>query len=365
MIGRTIVHVDETWTVSHFRNIMPYPESEEILRANGIPREDNPFGTIAEQLRQCDVAEDLNLQMTEHEWYALWMDTIANSMGDLEHAIEIANMDLNEFKDYINKGVHPSFLIVPSETCDRSEVYDRSINRKDVVEIKSTEHTPSGVPIPDPDKMELIRYLLQTLEPRRTVAPGYTDPTSDNNTNPNGTNVAPVSNAWFWENKGEVTITIHYLDDTRTLPIPAWPEHVRDAVTASWSQEMTTFQRYEPWQTYKGSGPRTVSCTFKIHRAMWDGNQDSGECERLISELEAANYPDYTTQSAEPPRVTLCVGKSIQVHGILTSFDKDYNGPIGPDGKYDCVDLSITITEESNVVLSAKTVSGSQLSGWR
>lgn len=360
MIGTTIVPVDETWTITHFRNIMPYPESEEILRANGLPRADNPFGTIGEQLRQCPVAEDLNLQMTEHEWYAHWMDTIANNMGDLEYAQEIASMDLNEYKDFINKGTHPGFLTVPSETCDRSEVVDRSINRHDIIVVKSAEHTPGGAPYPDSDKLDRIRYILQTLDPSRTVAPG--------NLQPEDTDVGQPgvgSGAWFWENQGMVTITIHYLDETRTLPIPAWPDHVRDAVTATWSQEMTTFQRYEPWQTYKGSGPRTVSCTFKIHRAMWDGNQDSGKCEELLSELEAANYPDYTTQSAEPPRVTLCVGKSIQVHGILTGFDKDYNGPIGPDGKYDCVDLNITITEESNVVLSAKTVSGSQLSGWR
>lgn len=166
---------------------------------------------------------------------------------------------------------------------------------------------------------------------------------------------------WYWKPTGDVTIQV---EGESPVEIPCFPESVSDNISATWSQEMTTYQHYEPQNTYNKSGPRVVSCTFKIHRAMWDGNQDSGKSEELVSYMQSALYPDYDTQASEPPRVTLIIGKSIRVVGILTSMETSYSGPIGPDNKYDCVDISISITEESDNVLSTDAVR-SGLAGWR
>jgi hypothetical protein len=97
---------------------------------------------------------------------------------------------------------------------------------------------------------------------------------------------------------------------------------------------------------------------------MWTGNQDDGNAEAMVAYIESANYPDYEMQSADPPRVLLLIGGSIRIKGILTSFSKKYQGPIGPDNKYDELVISITITEESDHVLGTSAVRGG-LAGWR
>ena len=127
---------------------------------------------------------------------------------------------------------------------------------------------------------------------------------------------------------------------------------------------MTTVQHYEDQNTFKQSGPRTMDLLFKLHRAMWNGNQDSGDCETLVAYIESACYPNYDTQAAEPPRVLFTAGKSIRIYGIVTSFNAKYCGPIGPDVKYDRVEISLSIKEESQNVLSTQAVR-SGLAGWR
>jgi len=340
VIPTTFITIEDTWTINQFRSL--YPEADRILTANGLPSSKAPFGTIGEQLRTVSNGLDdpdvlSGWSVTQEEQ----IKSVADNITDLLFAKEIASMSIEEFSDFVKYDKHPNFLTVPAEVCDRSRVYDRGYYYQDVLNCGDIDE---------------VRTLLENISPDDAYTSGTP---SDRKTPDMGTS------SWFWENPGEVLFVVHYADGDMSLPIPAWPEDVRDNNAVSWSQEMTTFQHYEPWNTYKGSGPRTVTCTFKLHRAMWDGNQDSGDCERLVALMESTCYPDYSIQSAEPPRCTLRVGESVQIHGITTAFDKTYSGPIGPDTKYDCVTINITITEESQNVLSTQAVGKSLMSGWR
>lgn len=329
----SILEVDDTWTIDTFRR--QYPNADEILRLNNLPNPKCPHDTIRNQLYNADfdkiqALEKLGTDLRYHEYYQV--GAVKANLTDQVKAEAISNMTPSEFIKYQNLGTIPGYMIIPSDMVDSVE------------------------PIPNYLQYQILQKnsIADIQEVIRKNNPDIDIPYTDN------AGLGSEDN-WYWKPTGEVTIQI---EGEEVMEIPCYPEEVSDNVTATWSQEMTTYQHYEPQNTYKQSGPRILTCLFKIHRAMWTGNQDSGDSEALVAYIQSACYPDYDTQAAEPPRVTLIIGKSVRIVGILTSMDTKYYGPIGVDGKYDCVDVSISITEESDNVLSTKAVR-SGLAGWR
>lgn len=329
----SIISVDETWTISTFKR--QYMNADEILRLNNLPNSSCPYSTIANQLYNLDYQRLKQMEQggAVFDYYELEQaNAVKANLTDSIRAEVISDMTPAEFIRYAQLGSMPNNLIVPALYVDEIEPVPNYLQAQ-ILKLQDM-----------PDIQEIMRK-------NQPVIQVPIDTTSGNSN----------QDSWYWKPTGEVTIQV---EGEELKEIPCYPEEVSDSVTATWSQEMTTYQHYEPQNTYKQSGPRVVACVFKIHRAMWDGNQDSGESEALVSYMQSACYPDYDTQAAEPPRVTLIIGKSIRVVGILTSMDTKYSGPIGIDGKYDCVDISISITEESDNVLSTKAVR-SGLAGWR
>lgn len=330
---KSILPIDETWTVSLFKRTNQ--NADEILRLNELPNPDCPNASIEYQMQasansKMKVLMDNGYSPTYNEASHV-SNTKANMQDDIR-ANTIAEFDKDEFMIYETLGVFPGNLVVPAQLVD------------DIVPVPS--HIQARV-----FKESTMPAVQSALRSGRTQ-PDI--PFSDINT-------GVSADDWYWKPTGDVTFQIA---GQAAMEIPCFPESVSDSNSATWSEEMTTYQHYEPKNTYNKSGPRTVSCTFKIHRAMWDGNQDSGKSETLVAYIQSALYPDYDTQAAEPPRCTLIIGKSIRIVGILQNCNVNYSGPIGPDDKYDCVNIDITIKEESDNVLSTSAVRDG-LAGWR
>lgn len=327
---KSIIPVDDTWTISTFKRQTEH--ADEILRANNLPNPSCPYSSVFNQLYNNDFQSMNKLQVEPAYSEKSHIRGVQAQLNDNIKAYTIAEFSPSEFVRYSVLGSFAGCLIVPNEYVD--EVIPVSGNVQNSVLSDNT--------------------LDEVLSDLRTDAPILEFPRMDSDT---GT----TQDNWYWKPTGDVMIQV---EGQQPLEIPCFPESVSDSTSATWSQEMTTYQHYEPQNTYNKSGPRIVNCTFKIHRAMWDGNQDSGKSEELVAYMQSGCYPNYDTQASEPPRVTLIIGKSIRIVGILTSMETTYSGPIGPDNKYDCVDISISIQEESDNVLSTDAVRGG-LAGWR
>lgn len=327
---KSILPVDETWTISTFKRQVPH--ATDILRLNSLPNPTCPYSTIANQLYNNDFQAINKLPTVPEYTESNQINGVRAQLTDKAKANAVAEYTPAEYIRYSTLGSMPNCLIIPSEYVD------------DITPVSG--HT----------QLSILRdeHLAEVRRDLRADTPNLEYPRIDSE-------FGETQDNWYWKPTGDVTFQIE--GDT-PLEIPCFPESVNDSTSATWSQEMTTYQHYEPQNTYNKSGPRVVTCTFKIHRAMWDGNQDSGKSEELVAYMQSACYPNYDTQASEPPRVTLIIGKSIRIVGILTNMETTYSGPIGPDNKYDCVDINISITEESDNVLSTDAVR-SGLAGWR
>lgn len=327
---KSIIPVDDNLTIDMFRR--QNPNADEILRLNNLPNKTCPRSTIRNQLYNNDYQAMAGVTKEPEYSEQSQVTAVKSQLTDRDKANAIAEFTPGQFLRYMLFGTLPGYLIVPVQLV--SEI------------VPVSGHTQHSV-------LKDIR-LQDVRRDLRADTPTLDFPEVDSQ-------FGEVQDNWYWKPTGDVTIQV---EGEQPLEIPCFPESVSDNTSATWSQEMTTYQHYEPQNTYHKSGPRVVSCTFKIHRAMWDGNQDSGKSEELVAYMQSACYPDYETQASDPPRVTLIIGKSIRITGILTTMDTTYSGPIGPDNKYDCVDINISITEESDNVLSTQAVR-SGLAGWR
>jgi len=342
----SILPIDETWTIKSFTE--SFQGAKDILAANGLPNPDCPNETIEiQQLKSLQKQLDELGIDEDSEAYKKLTDTVTqitaikSKLSDSLEANAIADLTGDAFALNQLFGVIPGVLTVPQHLVTDITPVDYSLQQA-ILEITPDESDPDS----PTESLRIIRAILRTTQ---IYVPIATDTGSSSEGN------------WYWKPRGEVMFQV---EGQQPMEIPCWPESVQDNTSATWSQEMTTYQHYEPQNTYKQSGPRTVSCTFVIHRAMWTGNQDDGNSERLVAYMQSACYPDYDKQSAEPPRVTLTIGNSIRIVGILTSLNTKFSGPIGPDTKYDCVDISVQITEESENVLSTSAVRNG-LASWR
>ena len=174
---------------------------------------------------------------------------------------------------------------------------------------------------------------------------------------------------WFKIPWGEVTLysSLNHSDydnlhhDHEDFPV--YPEEVSDGVSANYTTMPDLIYQYEPWQLYTGSGPRTNTYTFNFHRDMWTGDHRDGGANRLIRFCQANCYPKYKGSSVQTSIVTLYVGGSALISGILTNVDVDWSGPLGLDSWYLVCKLSLTITEVSNIALNFDSVRTKPLIG--
>lgn len=129
------------------------------------------------------------------------------------------------------------------------------------------------------------------------------------------------------------------------IDFPVYPLELSDGVSANYEQMPNMLYQYEPWNVYQSSGPRTNTYTFKMHRDMWTGDHRDGLANKLIRYCEANCYPQYNGSAVHTSTVTLYINSVNHITGILTDYKVDWEGPLGLDGWYLELTLSLTITE--------------------
>lgn len=161
---------------------------------------------------------------------------------------------------------------------------------------------------------------------------------------------------------GKISIYSSIADTS--LDFPVYPEEINDETIANYEQMPDTIFQYEPWQTYKSSGPRVQSLTFKMHRDMWSGDHRDGKCQELVRFCQAQCYPRYRGAAVIVPTVTIYIEGQTYIQGVMTSVKPHWEGPIGLDGWYLVCHLELSITEVSQVPLNYDTVMNGGLIGW-
>lgn len=161
---------------------------------------------------------------------------------------------------------------------------------------------------------------------------------------------------WFKLPWGE--ISLHSSIDDTLMDFPVYPKGISDGVQANFETMPDLLYQYEPWQVYKDSGPRSVTYEFDMHRDMWTGDHRDGKCNELIRFCKANCYPEFKGAAVNVPRVTLYITGKPHISGVLTSVkdDWDEDSPIGLDGFFLHVKLSLTITEVSTTELNYSTM---------
>lgn len=148
-----------------------------------------------------------------------------------------------------------------------------------------------------------------------------------------------------------------------TIQFPVFPEELGDEKVANYTTMPDLLYQYEPWQVYQSSGPRANTYTFKFHRDMWTGDHRDGKANDLIRFCEANCYPEYNGSAVNAGTVTLYIGGSALISGVMTSVKTDWSGPIGLDDWYLYCELSISITEVSQSTLSYSEIRNKTLIG--
>lgn len=157
---------------------------------------------------------------------------------------------------------------------------------------------------------------------------------------------------WFNLPIGDVSLYSTLAQES--IDFPCYPSEFSDGVKANYDTMPDMLYQYEPWQVYKSSGPRQMSFTFDMHRDMWSGNHEDGKCNELIRFCEANCYARYNGAAVETALVTMYIKGKPLITGIMTDVTPhwDTESPIGNDGFYLHVKLSLTIIEVSQVALS-------------
>lgn len=151
----------------------------------------------------------------------------------------------------------------------------------------------------------------------------------------------------------------------QSMDFPVYPKGFDDGVQANYETMPELLYQYEPWQIYRSSGPRTITYDFDMHRDMWTGDHRDGKCNALIRFCQANCYPKYQGASVQTPTVTLYIAGKKHITGVMTSarVSWDNDSPIGEDGFYLHLVLSLSITEVSDVALNYDTVQKKELIG--
>ena len=120
--------------------------------------------------------------------------------------------------------------------------------------------------------------------------------------------------------------------------------------------------RSEPFQVYHNSGPRSIDFSFRMHREM---TNNIAEIEEIVRYIESAVYPNYSASDngVAAVKVSVRIGNVIYITGVMTSQSTTWDGPIGPDHKYNIVNVSFGITESTGNPKTSQTIS--QIGGFR
>lgn len=120
--------------------------------------------------------------------------------------------------------------------------------------------------------------------------------------------------------------------------LPCYPEEVSDQVSSSWNDQPIV-GRSSPISSFAGTGFRSVSFSFDMHREM----STDTSIDKILSILRSAVYGRYVGSAVQPPITSLALG-DFKIRGIVRSVSFNWKKPI-VDGKYQVCSVSISMDE--------------------
>lgn len=321
--------INQNTTLLELRNIVGSRNLDSILAINSLTRSPN-IGQALNQLYQDTIstAKPVSYQRKM---------TLLNTFTDDADIFEtVSLLGDNEWKMLSEVGTLPGMLKIPS-----------SITLPDSTSILGGK----GVPVTDRIYNQAMSYLNNEEAIDPVIFNEYMSVSGAQiGSGAGGDN--PLQ--WFKIPWGMITLVSSLTGESKDFPV--YPEELEDGRNATYEPMPDMLYQYEPWQTYKSSGPRSNTYTFMMHRDMWSGDHRDGKCNELVRFCEANCYPDYNGAAVNTSIVSLYIAGQCQIRGILTDAKTTWSGPIGLDGYYLVCTLAITITEISDVALNYSSV---------
>lgn len=166
---------------------------------------------------------------------------------------------------------------------------------------------------------------------------------------------------------------IYFYHLQKYIVLPLYVDSVSDTMQATWSPE-TPLGRSAPIQSYSGSGPRTVSFSFDLHRDLMqqinmnnssiskdiideveqneivpglDSNEGKDYVSLMLRYLQTSVVPSYdaATKMVSPPIVAVRMGDDVYIKGVVADIKLEYKAPILRTGKYAVVSVSFSVQE--------------------
>lgn len=312
------LQVPENMTLNTLRERVGSRNVDSVLNLNSISRIP-VIGKALESLYNATISET---EAVNSQRKMTVLNTLTNDADVFETA---ALLDENGWKLLSSKGTMPSMLRIPETITlpDASDILggtNKPVDR--IVYDKAMSYLQNNQAI-DP-------IIFNTYSTKRSSQ--IYDTASGGN---------PIQ--WFNIPWGKISL-YSSLSGT-SVDFPVFPESYSDGYKANYETMSDMLYQYEPWYTYKGSGPRSNDYEFKMHRDMWSGDHRDGKCNELIRFCEANCYPDYNGAAVNTSTVTLYISGKALISGILTDVKVEYEGPIGLDDFPLAVNLTLTITE--------------------
>ncbi len=147
-----------------------------------------------------------------------------------------------------------------------------------------------------------------------------------------------------------------YLHHTNEmLWLPEYPDSVMDKMNSTFSQT-NALSRTAPVFAYSNSGPRQVQVQLHIHRDMlkdinldnvsWSVEGEEDPLDALVRKLQSIALPVYQGTELKPPMVSLQLGNTIFIKGVIIGgVSIEYQKPILDGDVYSQCNLNFEIFE--------------------
>ena len=132
--------------------------------------------------------------------------------------------------------------------------------------------------------------------------------------------------------------------------LPCYPDEISENQSAVWS-DVQIMGRSSPLTAYTGTGFRSVSMSFDLHREMENGNNS---IENVLRIIRKSVYPEYQEKGLIPPTTIIGFGK-FMVRGVVRSYSYTWKKPI-IDNDYQVCSVSIQIDDIPTSVFGAANI---------
>ena len=322
--------INENTSLNDLSRVVGYQNVDAVLALNGMQRTPNVGSTLK---AITDSAKSIEIADTDSAKIQRKTSLLNQCSSDSDVFAAVSRLDDSGWNVYAYTGTFENMLKVPDyvnlPNTDSVLGNSNSVSKSDYDAVINA--ITNGTQVPDG---QVPATVSETLFSRFSGATPFN---------------------WFNLPLGKITLYSSLAGSS--IEFPCYPSEFSDGFKANYDTMPDMLYQYEPWQVYKGSGPRQCTLTFDMHRDMWSGNHNDGKCNELLRFCEANCYPEYNGAAVNTATVTLYIDGKALISGIMTDATPnwDTDSPIGHDGFYLHVKLSITIIEVSQSRLDYST----------